>query len=65
MEETVKSVVGIIVRWSLKFVGAWLVTAGISENAYLEVAIGILSFAIGGVISLIMRKKDIATPPPA
>lgn len=61
--EAIKSIVGIIARWSLKFVGAWLTTAGISESSYLEVAIGILSFAIGAIISLVMRKKDLATPP--
>ena len=63
--DTIKAAAGLIVRWSLKFVGAWLVTAGISESAYLEMGIGALSFLLGALISLIMRKKDIATPPPA
>jgi len=63
MEDTVKSIVGLIARWSLKFVGAWLVTAGISETAYLEVAAGVVSFVLGAIISLVMRKKDLATPP--
>lgn len=63
--ETLKTIIGIVVRWSLKFVGPFLAANGISESSYLEVGIGLLMFAVGAVISLVMRKKDLATPPPA
>lgn len=61
--EVIKSVVLLLVRWSLKFVGGWLTISGISENAYVEVAAGVVCALVGLVMSLVMRKKDLATPP--
>ena len=63
--EQVKTVVLLILRWSLKFVGPWLVAQGVGEEAYIEVAAGVVMFLVGIVISLFQRKKDLATPPPA
>jgi len=61
---TIKTVVGVLIRWSMKFVGGFLAISGISQDSFEEVAIGLVTFGIGAVISLIMRKKDINTPVP-
>ena len=62
--EQVKTVVLLILRWSLKFVGPWLVAQGIGEDAFIEVAAGVAMFLVGIVISLFQRKKALNTPVP-
>lgn len=62
--EVIKSVLGLLVRWSLKFVGGWLTISGISESAYVEVAIGVLMALVGVAVSLFQRKKDLNAPAP-
>lgn len=64
LKAMIATVAGIVVRWGLKFAGAFLAANGISQSSAEEVVIGLVTFAIGAVISLIMRKKDLNTPVP-
>jgi len=61
--DTIKTIAALVIRWSLKFVGGFLAINGISEDAYLEVGIGVLMALVGVVISLFNKKTDLATPP--
>ena len=63
--DAVKTIVPIIVRWALKFAAGWLTINGISQGAAEEVAIGLVMAGVGIVISLLQRKKDLATDPNA
>lgn len=59
-----KDIVLILVRWLLKLGAGVLATLGISSGAAEEVLMGVLMFVIGVIISVVQRKKDLATPPP-
>jgi hypothetical protein len=54
---------GLVARWSLKFVGGFLTINGVSEAAYTEVIVGALLGLVGVILSLVMRKKDLAAEP--
>lgn len=60
----IKTVVGLVVRWGLKFAGGFLAANGISTGAAEEVAIGLVMAVVGVVFSLVMRKKDLNAPAP-
>jgi hypothetical protein len=62
--EQFKTVVLLLLRWSLKFYGGFLAVNGVSEEAFVEVIGGLLMALIGVIISLVTKKKDLATPPP-
>jgi len=64
LKAIVQTIVLFIVRWVMK-VGAGAIGAiGVSTGAIEEVLIGLLMFAVGALISLFQRKKDLATVPP-
>ncbi len=63
MMDNWKDIVFIVVRWALKFVSGWLAAVGISQGSAEEVVGALLVFGVGAVISLLQRKKDLATPP--
>lgn len=63
--DNLKTIVVLLLRWSLKFVGGFLTVNGVSEEAYLEVAAGVVMALVGIIISLVSKKKDLATPPPS
>jgi hypothetical protein len=61
--DNIKTIVILLLRWSLKFVGGFLTVNGIGEEAYLEVAGGVVMALVGVIISLISKKKDLETQP--
>lgn len=59
-----KFLVGFIVRWLMKGVGGYLIALGYTQDSAEELLLGVVSFLVGIIISLVQQKQAINTPPP-
>lgn len=64
--ESIKGfLVGILSRWLFKLLGGVLIGLGYTESSAMELIVGILSFAVGIIISLFQQKKAVNMVPPS
>jgi hypothetical protein len=56
--------VGLFSRWIFKLAGGFLIGLGYTADSGMELTVGIITFVLGIIISLVQHNKAINTDPP-